>query len=179
MSERNPQLKERIAYELNVLEAMADELEAYIVKSEVYRTILVSTGRGNQKVEMSGGDLLARMQALQAMRENLTMDEKDRLNSIITKLEVTKGEFQTPFHELLRRELKSRLATLHWSRDTQPEGEKEEASAADQSNHLRIAVIREELADKQPAETADELDALEEQLNDALDRLQMGQNPSP
>lgn len=145
----NPQVKENIANELATLEALASEFEDYIIDGQVYRTVLVSTQQGNYRVEMSGGDLLARVDTLQTIRPDLPGPLKDQLNGVITQIETTKQELKTRFHELLQRELKARRNTLQWSEDDRTagkEGEDEDRmTPAENHNRHCIAVIRDEL----------------------------------
>lgn len=162
--------------ELTILETMADELEEYILDSTVYRTIFVATSSGRYRLMMSGGDLLARLQTLQAMRERLTQEQKDRLNTIMTQVETIKGSLQMPLQTLLRRELKSRLAALEWSRaEEAEEGEEEDLTPAETANYLHIAVLRQEMDEEVPHGMNEELTKLEQRLQKALDGLTIGQ----
>ena len=74
-----------ITRELTVLEAMLGEFEDYIIDGEVFRTVLIESGSGNQQYQMSSGDVLARIFILQAIYTNLTGEQKDMLNSIVTQ----------------------------------------------------------------------------------------------
>ncbi len=159
------------ADDLAVFEAFANELEDYIISGSVYRPVIVFVAGGKHQMMMSGGDLLARLKSWQAAHTNLARAEKDRLNGIITQIETTKYELQSRFHDLLKRELKSRLDSQDWARDTRSEDGSNDVTPAEISNHLRLAAIREELGNDMPAEADDELDALEEQLQEALDQL--------
>lgn len=166
-----------ITKELDILEALAGELEDYIIDNDVYRTVIVEDGNGNRTVKMSGGDLLARIDSFGTINTTMLPKEKDRLNGIITQIETTKQELKTRFHTILERELKSRLGTLNWSREERLKNEEVNPSPAEQQNLVRIAVIRKELGEAVPKETAsemDEMDALEEQLEAALNELNLG-----
>ncbi|MEZ4620430.1 MAG: hypothetical protein R2867_33670 [Caldilineaceae bacterium] len=169
------QTVDNIDTDLTILEAFANELEDYIVEGRVYRTVIITAGHGNRRLEMSGGDVLARIKTLQTIRMNLAPDMKDRLNSVITQVETTKQELKGRFHEILRRELKSRLDTLRWSNDTKRANDDKESTPAAQQNLLRIEAIREELENDVPKETVDELDALTAELEEAVEQLKQGQ----
>lgn len=160
---------QNVAAELSILEALAGELEDYITGDEVYRTVQIDAGRGKRKFKMSGGDLLARLSSLQAMRESLALDVKDRLNSVITQIESTKADLKKPFHELLQRELKSRLDSLDWTGAGHEDDS--ESRPASQQNLLRIAAIRTELEGDIPAETAQRVEELADQLESAIEQL--------
>lgn len=160
--------------ELTILEAMARELEAYIVANDVYRTLFVNTGSGNHQYKMSGGDVLARINALKAGQAHLSSGEQQRLTAAVALVEKSIYALRTRFHELLRRELKARQGTLQWSADTLDAEAGDTAAPADRQNQQRIVAIRQELGMGAPTAKAapvDEMDELEEQLQQALDKL--------
>ncbi|MEZ4711769.1 MAG: hypothetical protein R3A44_31545 [Caldilineaceae bacterium] len=161
--------------ELAILEVMGNELESYIVDNNVYRTVFVSTDSGRYRFIMSGGDLLVRLQTLQAMRESLALDQKDRLNTIITQVETTTSSLHTPYQRLLQRELKSRLATLEWAREEAEAEDVEQLAPADAANYLHIAVLRNKLDEETPHSMDKELRQLEDKLQKALAQLSVGQ----
>ena len=163
-----------ITRELTVLEAMLGEFEDYIIDGEVFRTVLIESGSGNQQYQMSGGDVLARIFILQAIYTNLTGEQKDMLNSIVTQLEKTKHELPTRFQQLLQRELKARLDMLEWSMDESDDDDEDVPSPADKHNLRRVVAIRQELGDNIPNETAEELSALEQHLQAEIDLIHQG-----
>ncbi|MEZ4718746.1 MAG: hypothetical protein R2851_22025 [Caldilineaceae bacterium] len=65
-------LAEDPAVDLTLAAAMTAELEEYIVKSDLYRTVIARTPRGDEKITMTGGDLLTRLHRLQGERARLT-----------------------------------------------------------------------------------------------------------
>ena len=82
MSEMDNESAQKLADRVVEVEAMAQELEAYMIANEVYRTLLISTVGNNRTLQMSGGDLLARLNQLKAGREKLgdagrAMDEAE------------------------------------------------------------------------------------------------------
>ena len=164
---------EAIADELTMLETLANEFEEYIVAGEVYRTVLIPTDHGNRRIEMSGGDLLTRLKTTLAIQANLPREMKDQFNSIVTQVEVTKQELKTRFHDLLRRELSARLDSLRWSDEErkQDENEEEQMTPAEKHNLQCIAAIRGELGQKIPQDVVDEMDAIEKQLQAAIDQF--------
>mgnify|MGYP005863519233 CR=1 FL=1 len=64
-------LAEDPGVDLAIAEAMVAELEEYIIKEELYRTLIVRTSAGDQNVRMTGGDLLARLHRLQGETDRL------------------------------------------------------------------------------------------------------------
>jgi hypothetical protein len=100
--------------ELAIAETMAQELEDYIIKDDLYRTISASTPEGEQRLQMTGGDLLSRLHRLQAQRDQLTPDQQTRLAAVQKAVDTTIYSLRTRFHERLQRETKARLDALNW-----------------------------------------------------------------
>lgn len=133
------------ADDLTLIEAMSNELESYIVDSQVYRTLMLSGGSGNQKVMMSGGDLLARINRLRENYQSLAPEQQGRFDTVASKVQSTIYSLRTRFHELLRRELKSRSDQLHWNEDVRRAGGYNKADSAEIHNQQHIAAIQAEL----------------------------------
>ncbi len=118
MSEKNSYLlAEEPTVDLAIAEAMVAELEAYIVGNDLYRTVIVRTDRGDQKLQMSGGDLLARLHRLQGERDALSSAEQARLDAVQKAADSAIYSLRTRFHERLGREMKARLDSLRWYLD--------------------------------------------------------------
>lgn len=100
--------------ELAIAETMAKELEDYIINNELYRTIVARTPEGDQRLQMTGGDLLSRLYRLQAQRAALSPDQQARLDTVQKAVETTIYSLRTRFHERLLREVKARLDSLNW-----------------------------------------------------------------
>lgn len=103
--------------DLLIAEAMAQELEDYLVKDDLYRTIIVNLPRGDQKLQVTGGDLLTRLHRLKAVREELSPDLQARLDAVETSARETIYSLRSRFHDRLRREMKARLDSLKWFLD--------------------------------------------------------------
>lgn len=125
--------------------AMAQELEAYIVDQDVYRTVLITTADGNRKIEMSGGDLLGRINQLKESQGQLSLAQQDQWKAIDADVQRTIYSLRTRFHELLRRELRSRHDQLAWNLNERLAHEDEKPDAAEIDNHQRITAIQQEL----------------------------------
>jgi len=134
-----------MADDLARVETVANELEAYIVAGEVYRTLVVPTSEGNRKMTVSGGDLLARLKRLQEQRNALTPEQQRRLDGAEAKAKSAIYALRTRFHDLLRRELKSRNDQLAWDMELRKAREEKEADHAELKNRQVIAIIRDEL----------------------------------
>lgn len=131
-----------VANELALLEAVAGELEAYIVNGEVYRTVSIATPTGTRKVTMSGGDLLARLNRLRTKSSTLSADQQRRFDQVASAIQATIYSLRTRFHDLLRRELKSRNDQLKWDTEIRRNRENESADAAEVQNRQTIAAIQ-------------------------------------
>jgi len=117
MSKSNYVLAEEPAVDLAVLEAFAAELEEYIVKDELYRTVRVHLPAGDQMIQMSGGDLLTRIFRLSAERDRLTPEQQVRFDAARGAAEKIIYSLRTRFHQRLQREVKARLDSLNWFLD--------------------------------------------------------------
>ncbi len=117
MSKTNYVLAEEPAADLATLETMAPELDDYIVKDDLYRTVRVHLPGGDQMLQMSGGDLLTRIFRLAAERERLTPEEQVRFDAARSMAEKSIYSLRTRFHQRLAREVKARLDSLNWFLD--------------------------------------------------------------
>ena len=117
MSKNNYVLAEDPASDLAGLETLAQELEEYIVKDDLYRTVRVHTPSGDQMVQMSGGDVLTRIFRLAGERDRLTPEQQARFDTSRAQVEKTIYSLRTRFHERLNREVKARLDALGWYLD--------------------------------------------------------------
>ncbi len=102
--------------DLSVLRAMADELEAYLIDDELYRTLIVHTPTGDQSLKMTIGDMLTRLHRLQrggADAEGL----EEEVAKIAAQIEQTSRELHTRMQERMVREIASRLNSLKWFLD--------------------------------------------------------------
>lgn len=105
------------AVDLAVAAAFANELQAYIVDDDLYRTVFVHTPSGDQSLQMTGGDLLARLYRLQQDRENLSAAQQAQLDEVEKNVRDTIYSLRTRFHERLQRETRTRINSLKWFLD--------------------------------------------------------------
>ena len=110
-------MAQKPATDLAIAEAMAGELEAYIVDNELYRTLTVRTNEGDHALQMTGADLLTRLYRLQGERAALSQADQTRLDSVQKRVDATVYSLRTRFHERLQREIKARLDSLKWFLD--------------------------------------------------------------
>jgi len=100
-----------------IVEAMASELEDYIVGNDLYRTITVRTPEGDQILQMTGADLLTRLHRLQGERTTLSSTDQTRLDTVQASADATINSLRGRFLERLQREIKARLDSLKWFLD--------------------------------------------------------------
>lgn len=146
-------LAENPTVDIAVLAAEVDELEEYIIAGEVYRTLRVATPAGAHMVQMSGGDLLARLFRLQGEGDRLPVAQRAQVKDLALRAESTTYSLRTRFHGLLQRELKTRIDSLNWFLDDVM-GDPKRARAEypyEIRNRQRIDAIAAELGDDLPA----------------------------
>lgn len=107
-------LIEEPSIDLEIVEGMIPELEDYIVKEEVYRTVILPTSQGDQNIRMTGGDLLARLHRLNAVRDELSPAQQQRLDAAQSRADEIIRSLKTRFNQRLVREMKARLDSLRW-----------------------------------------------------------------
>ena len=166
MSKSNYVLAEEPAVDLAVLEAFAGELEEYIVKDELYRTVRVHLPAGDQMIQMSGGDLLTRIFRLAAERDRLTPEQQARFDAARSAAEKTIYSLRTRFHQRLLREIKTRLDSLNWFMD---ECASEPARCRGEypfeiRNRQRIDAIVAELGSDLPSEVKNQISRMDERI---------------
>lgn len=166
MSKSNYVLAEEPAVDLAVLEAFAAELEEYIVKDELYRTVRVHLPAGDQMIQMSGGDLLTRIFRLSAERGRLTPEQQARFDAARSAAEKTIYSLRTRFHQRLQREVKARLDSLNWFLD---ECSSDPAHCRGEypfeiRNRQRIDAIASELGTDLPPELKNQISRIDERI---------------
>lgn len=166
-------LAETPQVDLAVVAAEVDELEEYIIKGDVYRTLRVQTPSGTQMVQMSAGDLLTRLYRLESMREQLAPEERSRAKDLALTARSTIYSLRTRFHDLLKREIKTRLDSLNWFLDDVV-GDSKRARVEypfEIRNRQRIQLMAEELAEDLTPE-------LKQQIARVDDRLRLIAKPA-
>ena len=166
MSKSNYVLAEEPAVDLAVLEAFTAELEEYIIKDELYRTVRVHLPSGDQMIQMSGGDLLTRIFRLSAERDRLTPEQQARFDAARSAAEKTIYSLRTRFHQRLQREIKARLDSLNWFLD---ECSSDPARCRGEypfeiRNRQRIDAIVSELGTDLPAELKNQISRIDERI---------------
>ena len=138
---------QKLTDELTIIEALANELETYIVHGNIYRTLLISTTSGQRKMTMSGGDLLVRLNRLREHYAVLSLEQQGRFEHVASQVQRIIDSLRTRFHDLLRRELKARTDQLNWNVDVRRVSERDKADPAELQNRQHIAAIKDALKD--------------------------------
>ncbi len=152
--------------DLVIASAMADELEEYIIKDELYRTVIVSTPRGEVRLQMTGGDLLTRLHRLNGERNLLTPPQQTQLDALIQRVEQTTYSLKTRFNQRLQREVKARLDSLKWFLDESGEDRTRARTnyPYEIRNRQRIEEILKQLGDSLAPELAERLAVIDNRL---------------
>lgn len=117
MARTSKLIAEEPAVDLAIVEAMVDHLEDYIIREDLYQTVFASTPRGEQRLQMTGGDLLTRLYRLHAQRDDLTSEQATRLDVLQASADATIKSLKTRFLTRLQVEVKARLDGLSWFLD--------------------------------------------------------------
>jgi hypothetical protein len=166
MSQVSHVLAETPEIDLAVLAAETEELEEYIVKGEVYRTVRVPTPAGVQQVQMSGGDVLTRLFRLEGERDRLPVEVRSQVKELALRARGVIYSLRTRFHELLKREVKARIDSLNWFLDD-VSGDPKRARTDypyEIRNRQRIAGMVDELAEDFTLELKAELKRVDERI---------------
>ena len=115
--------------DLAVVEAMAAQFESYIMRGEVYRTVVVPAsaegGTGERPVQSSCGDVLARLHKLAAQAVSLAPEQKQALATASAQIDTATGRLPSHYQALLLREARARLNSLNWFLDDCNENRRE------------------------------------------------------
>ncbi|MDE0631984.1 MAG: hypothetical protein OXH73_10810 [Caldilineaceae bacterium] len=116
--------------DLAVVAAMAAQFESYILKGQVYRTVVLPTpgdhkGAGERPIQSSGGDMLARLHKLAAQSESLSPEQRQALAEAKAQIDAATGRLPSHYQALLLREARARLNSLNWFLDDCSENRRE------------------------------------------------------
>ena len=153
--------------DLAVVGAMAAQFESYILRGEVYRTVAVpASSQGEERIQSSGGDLLARLHKLSAQSDVLTPAQKQALSEARAQVEATVGRLPSHYQALLLREAKARLNSLNWFLDDCQENRREcrVQYPFEIRNRQRIAEIGKALDAASAKALATQLDVINQRL---------------
>lgn len=154
------------AVDLAIAQAMAGELEAYIFSDELYRTVFAVTPRGQEQLQMTGGDLLTRLHRLHAVRDQLTKEQQSLLDQVQQQVKEGIYNLRTRFHERLQREIKTRLDTLKWFLDDclGPDASCRSEYPFEIRNRQRTEEAVRELGSKLPSDLRQRIDEIDRRI---------------
>ena len=157
------------ADDMAVVREMANELQDYLLGNDVYYTLVVVTSQGEERIQSSCGDLLARLHKLDGQSKLLTPAQRDGLISIHRRIDATTKTMQVRYHALIEREVRARLNSLQWFLDDCEEERKESRIQYpfEIRNRQRIAEMAKVLGDKQSQDTQAEINVIDRRLREA------------
>ncbi len=130
---------------LLAVEQMASELNDYLARSELFRQLVVHTPWGDELPKMSLGGLVERLQFLERHRDDLTPEERERLDRARAAYEEIVRYRRQEVAERLRREFKSFLGSWKWYLDELRENPDKAADYRHEvHNRLRLTTILNE-----------------------------------
>jgi hypothetical protein len=155
--------------DLVIAEAMVAELEEYIIKDDLYRTVFVRTPDGDLSLQMTGGDLLTRLHRLQSETAALSADQRQRLDTVQRQADAVIHSLRTRFHQRLQREMKVRLDALRWYMD-ELDDDRQGAGPNfpfEMRNRQRIEEIMKQLGNRAPRELTTQLQQIDNRIRQA------------
>ena len=163
--------------DLAVVVAMAAQFESYILKGQVYRTVVVPTpgdhrGAGERPVQSSGGDVLARLHKLAAQAGALSPEQAQALATAKTQIDTATGRLPSHYQALLLREARARLNSLNWFLDDCNENRREcrVQYPFEIRNRQRIAEIHKALDAASADAVATQVASIDQRLQSMLTR---------
>lgn len=161
--------------DLAVVVAMAAQFESYILKGQVYRTVVVPTpgdhrGAGERPVQSSGGDVLARLHKLAAQSNSLSPEQKETLAEAKSQIDTATARLPSHYQALLLREARARLNSLNWFLDDCNENRREcrVQYPFEIRNRQRIAEIHKALEANGADAVATQVASIDQQLQSML-----------
>lgn len=168
MSKLSTTLAPEPSVDLAVVREMASEFQNYIMNDEVYYTLLIRTRQGDERFQCSGGDLLARLQKLQAQFDQLSAEQQHELGQLRRQLDQSMADFRTRFHGLLEREVKARLNSLKWFLDECQQDRKQcrVSYPFEIRNRHRVDAVWEILSDAPPEAMRHQIEEIDRRIRD-------------
>ena len=108
---------------LAILEAMVDELEAYLESDDLFRQLVVQTDDKTYQPKMTLGLAIDHIETLKRDISTLRPADRLRLEDAAKRYADVRGERFDPYAAKLRREMKSHLDSWTWFLDRCAEGD--------------------------------------------------------
>lgn len=154
--------------DMAVVREMVNEWQDYLLGNDVYHTLVVVTSQGEERIQSSCGDLLARLHKLDGQSKLLTPAQREELASIQRRLDATTKAMQSRYRSLVEREVRARLNSLQWYLDDCEEDPKgcRVQYPFEIRNRQRIAELMKALGDALPADIQSETNAIDRRLRE-------------
>ncbi len=151
---------------ISAVTAMADALEYYLIEGEIFRTVVSPAAHGYERYTMSAGELLALLHDLDAQRNQLLQDQRQRVNELQSKVQAITKRLSTRYRQLLEREIISRLDSLNWFlNDCQDDMRKcRELYHSEIRNRQRIEEILQAWKQGIPVSVSDRVERIDERV---------------
>lgn len=155
--------------DLAVVREMANEMQDYLLGEDVYRTLVVTTNQGEERVQSSCGDLLARLHRLDSENHRLTQAQRDELTAIKRRISAGTGPMRARYSGLIQREIRARVNSLKWYLDDCQEDTRacRVQYPFEIRNRQRVAELLKALDDETPNDIRAEVEAVDRRLREA------------
>lgn len=156
------------AEDLAVVREMTNELQDHLLGNEVYRTLVIVTAQGEERIQSSCGDLLGRLRKLDGQSRLLSAAQKDELTAIRRRMDATINSLQGRYQNLLEREMRARLNSLQWYLDDCDEDRRQcrVQYPFEIRNRERIAEMAKALGDRLPSDIQAEIASVDSRLRE-------------
>lgn len=104
----------KLAGELLVAQAMAQELPDYLLGDRLFRQIVVRTPSGTQQPKMTLGSLLSRFQLLGHFASSLEAGQQQQLSAVAAAIEDNRRIYRAQWVGFIQKELRSYLDSWRW-----------------------------------------------------------------
>lgn len=151
---------------LSIVTAMADALEYYLIEGEIYRTVVTPVEHGYERFTMSAGELLALLHKLDAQRSELLQDQRRLVDELKDKVQRVTQRLWGRYHQLLEREIISRLDSLNWFlNDCQNDMAKcRDHYPSEIRNRERIEELLQAWGEKVPLSVSDRVERIDQRI---------------
>ncbi len=138
---------DQVAVRLEITQAMARELNDYLMGNTLYRRMLVDTAAGSQPVVMTLGALLENLGVLDGQASAMDETQRAQVAAIHDVVARARRTFPEAWQGLLRRELKALLDTRKWYLEDLAQGKAEpNRTDPEVQQRSRIDLVMRELA---------------------------------
>lgn len=151
---------------LLLAEAMAQELNDYLLGDSLYRQLIVKTPQGVKQPKMTLGALLEHLEALRWAEAEMSPEQRQRLKAVEDQVSLARAAFPEQWRAMLRREVHGLLSSWRWYLEDAAQNAKARQNyPTEVPTRTRLALLMEALGDAPDAADArSELAQLDRQL---------------